>query len=212
MVVQAWRAPRSSATGPAASSIVTARSSATCSWASPTMMGARVVRPPHPRQGRHGDDRAPPRAQHALQLGHSACVIGDVLEDVERGHQVERGVGERQLGGRAGDRRQSAPRADLTRPLAGIEAHDIRIVKRVPERRQIGPGAATDVEHANLGREPLSAQHRHNDLAARAKPPVRPLDAAHLLEEVRVHDAPAARGHRAGSCRGSGSRRRRRSR
>lgn len=118
------------------------------------MMGTLVVRPPQPRQSRNGDDRDRSRAQHTLQLGHSASVIGNMLEDVERGHYVERRVRERHLGRRGGDCRKPPPLADLTRLVAGVAADDIRILKRVPECRQIRPSAATHVEHETTNAPP----------------------------------------------------------
>jgi hypothetical protein len=132
------------------------------------------------------DRDGPAGLQHPTDLGEHPPVVLDVLDDVEREDEIDRGVGDRQ---NRGVRNRRGPNVASASETHRIEAP----VRRAnpSEAREIGghrAGPRPDVEHAQpRPRQPLGQQSpKQHPLAG--KPPVVHLDGVHLLEIAEVHE------------------------
>jgi hypothetical protein len=116
----------------------------------------------HAVDGRHAKKELPLCSQHAANLGERSRVIVNVLKDREAHYEVERPTGvrklahigslERRLVSSTGEHRSSGRRVR-------IEIDPMQHCPRRRERKEDGPSAISDFEHAieRLGPEKLQA-------------------------------------------------------
>ncbi|HEX5386792.1 MAG TPA: hypothetical protein VFW66_08850 [Gemmatimonadales bacterium] len=108
-------------------------------------MQRAIVRPGEP--GVRGDREYQRTAglEHPRHLPHRRTIVVDVLQYVRGHHQIECAAGEGDGGAAcAAALRRAAPRGELDRDRAGLEAHD------AAERRERGgirAGTGTEIEH-----------------------------------------------------------------
>ncbi len=142
----------------------------------------------------------PPGLQHARHLapGRPLDLVGQAVEHVERGDDVEAGVGERDRpdAGARDPRRRHVILAKSQAAGGQVEAEGAAVAR---QHRQVGAGAAAAVEQPQIGAAAGGiGQPRRDEAAKASEPEVRAFGAVGELEQA-VH---AARATRRGAARG----------
>lgn len=129
-----------------------------------------VVLRPHPRVGGHREKKRPSGTEHAADLGERGSVVVEVLDDVERGDDVEGAVPERKPG-RVGADEIAEPAAcsgEREGLFARVNADDAAEIR---EEEDVPSGAASEVENFERAAGDRPGKGLAEDLPAAGIPP-----------------------------------------
>jgi len=153
------------------------------------MMVDDIVRAPQPRHGRHRDQYASARRQLAGERAQRGHVFRNMFQHIEQNDQVIMAVFQRHAVRQiaALDREAAALFGERARAIVGLDRIDIAISL---QQRQVGPGAAADLE--DLERpclRTIALDQPRYDLAAGGEPPVIGVDFRHAIISRAIHQA-----------------------
>jgi len=152
------------------------------------MVVGDVMRAPHPRRARHGDEDPPARRELGPQIGERLDVLRNMFEHVEQHDQVIGAIVERHMGQIAAlDRQPAALFGEGARIVIGLDRIDRA---EALQQSEIGAGAGAHFEDAERTRlRTVALDQRGNDLAARDEPPMVLVDLGHPVIGGAVHQA-----------------------